>query len=157
MKKLIIIIITSYLIQVTAHYWLADYYYTQGGKLNLERAVELSPNEAIYRTKLAQEYVGSSPQLVEEQLNLAIELSPKNIKLLKQVAKIQNDIGQPEASLNTYKIAASLAPTDAQTWYSLALAYVKVGNVGKSKKTLEKTLELKPNYEMAQKLMGYLK
>jgi Tfp pilus assembly protein PilF len=45
-----------------------------------------------------------------------------------------------------------LAPTDAKTFYTLALAWARAGEMEKATEILEKTIEMKPNYEKAKNL-----
>lgn len=152
MKKLIVILTTSYLLLATAKYWLADYFYAKEDVASLEKAVALSPAEAIYHDKLATEYAQFAPELAAAELEKSINLSPRNVKLLKSAASTYDDMGNQEKALEIYQKLSELAPTDAQVWYQLALTYAKLKNFDESKAILAKVLVIKPDYELARKL-----
>ena len=46
--------------------------------------------------------------------------------------------------------AVALAPSDAKLFYNLALSYGRLGDYNKAIQTLEKTIEMKPNYKEAR-------
>lgn len=152
MKRAAVIITCGYLLVTTAKYWLADYYFAQGGIDNLKKAIALSPNEAVYHDRLAAEYSQFAPELAASELKKAISLSPRNTKILKSAASIYSDLGEDQKSLEIYNRLTELAPTDAQVWYQLALTHAKLKNFDKSLEILEKVLALKPDYELALKL-----
>jgi tetratricopeptide (TPR) repeat protein len=43
-----------------------------------------------------------------------------------------------------------LAPTDAKLWYNLGLTYARMGQLDAARETIEKTIEMKPDYERAR-------
>jgi len=146
-QKSLIISISSlvfFILAIIFKYWLADYYYTKG---DYKKAVYLSPGEALFRLAFAKSQ--SNPEELEKAMNLA----PRNVQLLKQIASAFDDLGKTEKSLETYIKITNLAPTDAQTFYNTALAYTKLGKYEEAKTMLKKTLKMKPNYQKAQDLM----
>ena len=143
----------------SVRYWLADYYYAQG---DIPKAVSLAPNEPLYRLELAQTY-GSlgNTALAEEELNFVLKTSPRNIKLLKMTASAYGDLGETDQKnyqkeQEVLKLIITLAPTDPQPVYNLALSYAKSGNRKETIKLLRKVLNLKPDYEKARELLGRL-
>ena len=149
-QKSLIISLSSLVFIILAvifRYWLADYYYTKG---DYKKAVYLSPGEALFRLAFAKSQ--SNP----EELEKAINLAPRNVQLLKQIASAFDDLGKTEKSLETYIKITKLAPTDAQTFYNTALVYTKLGKYEEAKTMLEKTLKMKPDYKKAQDLMKLL-
>lgn len=155
--QVFILIVVVYLEVSLGGYWLADYYYAKGDVLSLERAVLLSPGEAVYRAKLGAEYAGISRQLAEKELEISAGLSPRNVKLLKDIALTYDDMGRAELSLALYQELVLHAPTDVQVWYQLALTQTKLGKIADARKALEQALVMKPDYETAKKLYDYIK
>lgn len=154
--------VTGYLLARALIYWSADFLYARGGITNTEFAVLLNPNEAVYHTQLAEEYAKDKEQIpAYNEARAAEALSPRNVKVLKQVAGVYSDLAQSNRSflVNENEILlrlTKLAPTDAYVYYQLSLSYAKMEKMDKAQETLAKTLELKPDYKLAQQLQKYL-
>ena len=88
-------------------------------------------------------------------------LSPNNIIVLRRVANAYLLISDLD---NTYKKTAqdtadkivSLAPTDPQSYLTLAKIQAGIGNNQKAKKAVETALQLKPDYTEALELLDQL-
>ncbi|KKQ37717.1 MAG: hypothetical protein US53_C0011G0002 [Candidatus Woesebacteria bacterium GW2011_GWA1_37_7] len=174
-----------YVLFIISKYWYADYIYATGkgyselgnitdSRRYLEKAVKLSPKEALYWSELAQldakiavgfaqegnnqfsnQYLTSS--LIES--DSAIRLSPANVNLKREKANnlltmsaIQTELLN-QASI-TLEEAVKQAPSDAKLWYNLALTYVRIGESEKGKNMLLKVIDMKPNYRNAHYALG---
>ncbi len=135
----------------------------------LTELVKTTPNEPVYWDELADTMstlainsaenkdIEMTRQLASSAIadgNLAITLSPANVNLKRKQASRLISISAVDQNylLNAKNIleqAIVQAPTDARIFYNLGLAYLRTGDYDKAIKTLEKTVELKPDYEKA--------
>jgi tetratricopeptide (TPR) repeat protein len=152
MQKALMIGILALAVWLTisvGRYWWADYCYAHG---RYEEAVKLSPKEPLYRVALER------PQEIER----AVAMSPRNIKLLEMAAQAYLDLGEEDKTyfLEAIKIQErliELAPTYAKFYYNLGVSYLQVGNTNKGKEMLTRAVALKPDYEKAEKLLGIIR
>ncbi len=140
---------TGYLLIALVRYVLADYFYSQK---DYERAIALS-SEPLYKIGYAAQLPSNAVSLLEK----ASSASPRNIKLLKSISLTYSDLAEnnPEYLGRENEVLMrlrQLAPTDPWVTYQLTLNYLKLGHKELAKKTLLKTLELKPDYEKAKSL-----
>ncbi len=160
----ILVVITlfamTYSLYAICKYWYADLLYAKKDVLFLEKAVKISPREAIFHNQLALGYadLGIVPATIAES-NRAIALSPANVNLLRSQAGIylKLAISDPKylgSAKNTLILASQKAPTDAKLLYNLALIYMRTNETDKSIGLLEKTIEMKPNYKEAKDLLN---
>lgn len=145
---LVIIGIMSWLLILVGQYWRADYFYAQG---DYEKAIRLSPKEPLYRVAAG----------FPEDLETAVKMAPRNIKVLEMAAGAYSDLGEKDRkyylkAIEIQERLTTLAPTYAKFYYSLGLNYLFVGNTTKATEALQHSLELKPNYEKAEQLIGIL-
>jgi predicted Zn-dependent protease len=160
--KICLILIASYLILSVARYWTADLLYAKGGLPGTRLAIIFSPNEAVYHIQLARLYTESKDlPLADFEAKKVLSLSPRNVKLLKELSNVYSDLAQNNkaflVSENELLLKLTgLAPTDAYVYYQLSLSYAKLGKIDSAKQTLTKTLELKSDYDLAQKLYQFL-
>ena len=148
--------------------------YANQGLENLQTAAKLRPKEALYHNQLADAYSkiavalkqqnqsSSSAQFKQaalEESALTLKLNPRHLNFHKARARIlitllpidPSLLAKAEESLIT---AINLAPTDAKLMYNLALIEISGDQVEKGMETLEKTIEMKPNYEAARMALG---
>ena len=100
-----------------------------------------------------------------------LKQSPYNIIYLRTQAKnyylyyqVTNDIVDLQKSIDASEKVIKIAPTDAQSYYQLALYYWIAGNETKEKdgyltkanETIIQSLNLRPNYIEAKELLGEL-
>lgn len=143
---------------------------TQEGLAHLQRAVQLKPREALFHDKLAntysqlalayyqQEATPSASTFKEAALKeaaLTQELNPRHLNFYKSHARILIQLSSLDPSLlekaaQILRVGISLAPTDAKLLYNLALVQLELGDKAAGLATLEKALELKPNYLRVQ-------
>lgn len=108
-----------------------------------------------------QNTVSSLTKTAIETAQLSQNLSPNNLIVQRRVANIYlliasyNKDYQPKA-LEVGQNLIKLAPTDPQSYYSLAKIQVGIGKEDDAKETLVKTLELKPDYQEAKELFQQL-
>ncbi len=173
-----ILLFTIYGLLFTARLWQADYLYNlgknqskakqlQAGWQNLNRAVQLSPNEPVFRNDLAEteaQLATAYPEFIDKAVknaNLVINQNPVSLNFWRSRVKIfltlaivdQNYYNQ---ALEAFDRALALAPTDAKLTYNLGLVYSQLGQTGLTEQLLVKTIDLKPNYEAARNSLGSL-
>ncbi len=177
----VLAIIGVYLLVLIGKYWYADFMYAKGqterksGYLedsftHLQKAINLSPNEAIFQDEMAQTegliaiYLAENNQQDKAdtfaKIALAtsgnsIMLSSKNVNLLRSRANLLIKLTEVDPNYivdakNTLVEAIKLAPTDAKLYYNLALTQVRTGEVDTAINTLRKTIEMKSDYKDAR-------
>lgn len=132
----------------------------------LTKAVKYSKNEAIFWDELSLSSSKLAFAASEEgntnlalslansaiaESNKALSLSANNVNIRRDRANVFINLSAINQrylidSVNTLKSAVELAPTEAKIWFSLGMAYVRVGDFNNAVETFLKTLELKPNY-----------
>jgi len=137
---------------------------------NLQDAVMLNPGEPFYQSELAeaaaslavavlkQDEATLSAELVDlavSSSNKALEITPYHLNFWKNRTRVFYTLAEIDESYNQQALAAllqatELAPTDAKIFYNLGVLYAKLSQDETAIKTLEKTVELKPNYETAR-------
>ena len=177
---LVVIMILVMVFRQIAGYWYADYLYARGKAHNdvanysrahehLLQAIELSPNESVFWEELAQSSMGIAVSLFESENELyrefltgaaresqrAVDLSPRNVNSLRKKANILINLSPLEPSFlplatRALEKAVDLAPTEAKLHYNLALGQLRGGDANASLETLEKTIEMKPDYANAR-------
>lgn len=155
---------------------LADAGYVSQALPDFNKAIRLMPAEPLFHDGLAdtaakialvlsqQAATDSARQFQDLALAesaLALKLSPVNlnfhksrIRVLFFLAQIDPDF-YPQA-LDAIRQAISLAPTDAKLRYNLAILEQELGQTATAKLTLQKTLELKPDYAAARQALEQL-
>lgn len=150
-------------------YWYADYLYNYGknynsaGKPNvgigyLETATSLEPNQAIYHNELATSYAlyaktdKKFADLADIETQKALAISPGNLNVVRtqfgiyiRLSEVDNNyLTKAKTALDK---AITMAPNDPKLFYNLGLMYARTGQFDQAKKILEKTIELKPDYD----------
>lgn len=174
------LLLAGFFLWRVGQYWSADRLFALGEKLNkagesnqafghLQKAIALRP-EPIYHDELGlvsaslaviafnQEQATLSAQLTELALkssNQALKSDPYNLNFWKNRTRLfytlaENDPQYTQSALDSLLTAAKLAPTDAKIQYNLALVYAKLEQEETAIKTLEQTIDLKPNYDHAR-------
>ena len=171
-QKILLLIVGSCVLFVVfgiAKYWYADFLYEKGKQsldhdlksslIYLAKAIEISPNEAIFHAKLAESYsktgITELTDFTLEEIDKAILLSPYNlnIKRVKYNILLELSLTDKKYGLQTVPLLiqmASLAPTDAKINYNLGISYQRVGGSTQAIEVLEKVTGLKPNYRNAR-------
>jgi len=175
-----LILTTMFFVLRLGQYWLADARFALGEKLSkggqtdqafmkLQEAIRFRP-EPAYRDELGittaslavaafqQEQATLSAQLSElaiKQSDLALKVSPYNVNFWKNRTRLFYSLSEIDAKYNQEALkslirASELAPTDAKIAYNLGVLYSKLGQEETAIQILEKTVELKPNYDQAR-------
>lgn len=136
----------------------------------LRESTNLVPGEALFHDQLAQAYAEiavtldqqGSPEdaaAFEEAAILAsqrtLTLNPVHNNFYKSQARTyiilaSLDESYLEQSLAILEAASQIAPTDAKVWYNIALLQISLDRQQEAIETLQKTIDLKPNYEQAR-------
>lgn len=136
----------------------------------LQKAIKIRPGEPIYHDGLGlaaadlavaafqQEQSTLSAQLIQlaiSESDKALKISPYNLNFWKNRTRIFYKLSEIDEKYNQDALTsllngAKLAPTDAKIQYNLGVLYAKIGQEETAIKTLEKTIELKPNYDQAR-------
>jgi len=137
---------------------------------HLQQAIALYPNEPFYYDELSlssanlavlafqQNEATFSAELIESAINASdqtLELNPYHINFWKNRARLFYVLAEIDENYNQQAVdalleAAELAPTDVKVFYNLGLMYAQIGEDETAIQTLEKTIELKPNYRNAR-------
>lgn len=173
-KTVIVFVLCSvlYVLFAMGKYWYADIYFNKGRQLNLQnqpaaafkslqKAISLSPHEALYHNEISQiatNLITVSPEFINlaiAESDRSLALSPTNLNILRNRATLFLRLAQFEPKyLENAKetlITASLkAPTDAKIFYNLALVLVRTGETEQALTTFQKAIELKANYKEAR-------
>jgi|APSaa5957512576_1039674.scaffolds.fasta_scaffold01987_8 putative inorganic carbon (hco3(-)) transporter len=148
--------------------------YANEGLEKLQAAIKLRPKEALFHDQLANAYSkvavaleqqgqsDSSTQFEKaalEESALTLQLNPRHLNFYKSRTRILITLAAIDPSLliqarETLVEAIKLAPTDAKLMYNLGLIEISSDQVETGIKTLEKTVEMKPNYEAARVALG---
>lgn len=136
----------------------------------LIKAIKLSPKEAVFWDELSQTDTNIAVALFEakekdkaqefvqaalSETGTATFLSPRNINLKRNQASLfiklsAVDSTYLEKARDTLLDAVTYAPTEAKLFYNLGLTYLRLGDYNNAVKTLEKTINMKPNYRDAR-------
>ncbi len=179
-------LISVYLLFFIAKMWRADRFFTLGRNLiqqnqvqtgftYLEKSVQLSPYEPLFRSEYGEglaklaylikdQNATQAAQLAQAAINqsdLVLQANPVHLNYWKSRIKIflvlslinpQYQTGALDANIK----AIELAPTDAKLYYNLGLIYNQLGQTGLAEQTLKQAIELKPNYETAREQLEKL-
>lgn len=133
-------------------------------------AIKKSPNEANFYDNLSNDYAKlaielartdqatASAQLINEAIrssDLAIKNNNRNLNFYKTRSRVFITLAQIDSNyLNeaqrTLEQAIALSPTDPKLLYTQAIIELSNNNIETGYLMVEKTLELKPNYEKAR-------
>ncbi len=169
---IIILLFTFYFLLFTLRYWYADFLFSKGKKHLtkeqplaamefFEKAVRLNPGEPLFRNELSvasSQMASINPELVGfaiSQSDQALQISPYHLNYWKSRVKMfyclaHIDERYYQNALETLLATRTIAPTDAKITYNLAVLYYYLGEKEKAIQTMEETLELKPNYDLAR-------
>ena len=173
-----VILVGLFLIVAIFTTWIADYFYNSGQTTmndnesyqSYKIASTLRPDEPLFKANLGlatinlaakEENAEKRKEKITEgfkYLNGATDIAPGNIAIWQiELQAIYNlSAKEPAYTSQTVKTAekiSSLAPNAADIQYSLAEIYIFANQPREAQKQLEKTVELKFNYEDAWNLL----
>lgn len=174
-------IIACFLLVSISRYWYADVLYNKANGLGksgnlidsvkkINSAIKLSGKEAVFHDELAsrladiaivyksQENNETALRFSEnaiQEINIAENLSPKNLNIIRNKARIAIILSEinPSYILEAKKSlikGIEMAPTEAKLYQNLSLTYYRIGDVESALEILRKTIELKANYKDAR-------
>ncbi|MEK7497481.1 MAG: tetratricopeptide repeat protein [Patescibacteria group bacterium] len=177
----IVLLTTGLCLFAIYRYWLADYKYAEAktkiqngyvidGISDYENVIKLSPNEALYKSKLGTTYSDLAKYFAEnDELDKATasakiavffteeakRLSPRNFVIGQErvISYSQLVSTDPKYLTNTIVELQSLAvwaPTYPKIYYRLGLAYKDIGQTDLAIQNFKKAIELKPDYNDAK-------
>jgi tetratricopeptide (TPR) repeat protein len=118
-----------------SHKQLGDY---RSARIYFEEALRLDPNNSLARTNLASLSQTNSPQNQNSSASNSFhDLYDKGFKLSKA--------GNYRESLDAFKEALKINPTDAETYYAIGLNYEQLGNHQEAIAYYKEAVRFKPN------------
>lgn len=176
-KLLALSLLTLLLLYSVYSYWLADYEYAKA-KAELEQglvteaikhfgeASKISPNEAIYKSKLGLTYSNiakyfannkdpqkatASAEVSAVYIEEAKALSPRNFLVSQERATSYSQLvaADPDYIINTIQTLEELipyAPTYPKIYYRLGVSYLLINEIELATTNIKKAIELKPDY-----------
>jgi tetratricopeptide (TPR) repeat protein len=85
-------------------------------------------------------------------LKQALTIEPKHRLGLLNLAQCYADLGMKYNASRTLDDMIKLYPDDAHVWYNRALMYYDQGHKENARRCVKKSLEYKPDYELAMNL-----
>ena len=120
----------------------------------LDRASWLGRDSAKERRKVARQlFAAQQPELAIAHYRRAIELDP-NASYLGELAFIQNQVGEVDMAVETYRRGRELEPDHPGLLLHLARAELAVGRPEAAVRTLERLSELKPDFAEGQSALA---
>jgi len=184
---LCLLLIMAHLLLSLFTIWQADYHFALGeaySKANspgkaveyLQRAILLSPKEAIFYDELADSYASMAvefyeagdleaskqfSQLAIETSDKTIELNPHHFNFFQTRATIFSKLAQIddqylEEAKEAFVATSMLSPTHPKPIYHQAIIEWIQGDSDQSIVTIKKAIELKPNYHNARYQLGQI-
>ncbi len=172
------ILLAGFFLNKLANYWLADVAFAAGENATLttdpqtslakyRQAVNLSPvPQPLYYIKLANaaadlaatsqdpQFSADYSQLAVTATQIALTLNQVNVHYWATASEIYLKLSLTnsdylQSALQAAQIAANLAPTDPETNFQLAFTQRLAGFEASAAATLQKLIELKPDYQKA--------
>lgn len=180
-------LITIHLLVSITSIWQADYFFTKGkiliqaseyqsGVDYLQKAILLSPKEALFYDELANTYASiaveflqlDNLELAKEFTDLAIKTSNKTLELnsvhlnfyqtrasiFSKLALV--DISYLENARETLLTAQKIAPTHPKLIFHQGKIELSMGKQEEAIVTIKKAIKLKPNYHEARYKLGQI-
>lgn len=169
----LVIAVSLTMIYLLFRYWQADIHYATGKKYQaigdsktaynqLSQAINLNPNEANFYAEIAKvAYIVGRTEESDKYADKALNLSPHNVSVHKQVANTYSNLSKIDNSfaakeLRILEKLLELAPTDPSGHYKFASLMARTGNVELAIEKLKETIQMKPDYKLANILLAYL-
>lgn len=111
----------------------------------LKRVVELQPSKRGPRLELADVLLASGNKSeAAAQMQEAARLSPDDAALWLRLSRLQQDLGDQKALIQTYKRLAALKPNQPDLLYNMAIISLEMENLPDALKYLDDALGAKP-------------
>lgn len=148
----------------------------QAGVENLQKAVLLAPNEALFYDELADSYAKIAvrffetketemaqqyAQLAQATSEQALTLNPFHLNFYRSQSSIYSQLSVVderflELSKQTLIQAQAMAPTDPKLVFQQGLLELTAGDKLLAIATIERAVEMKPNYHQARYRLGLI-
>jgi type IV pilus biogenesis/stability protein PilW len=149
--------------RANAHYQFALRLYEQGQVRNalaqMLSAVELEPNNAVYRNSLGFVYFSLGEyDLARENYDKAIRLDPAFTEVRVNLALVESEQGRYAQAEADYRraLADPAYPTPEKVYVNWALTLRKRGDLAGAETMIRKSLEASPRYPRAHFELGRL-
>jgi len=134
--------------------YLANIYFKKG---DLENAVKYNPNIDRYHGELALRYLQNNQNIEAiSEAEKSIQSNALNADNYRVLAMVMANIDQNK-TLSALDKAIELEPTNPKIYLEKAKYLIKINDIEKAKEMLQKTLDLKPNYEEAKTILESIK
>jgi hypothetical protein len=121
------------------------------GAAELNRAIELDPGNAEYHLRLARlalySVANASPELAQEHLSRAAELSPRNVQVWLELSAAYGFQGDTEKAESYLRRADILAPQIPAIQWVVGNFFLLQGNIDQAFKHLRSTLNGSHKYD----------
>lgn len=120
----------------------------------LEKAVKAHPEAIAAREGLVRYYLAKNDKA--KALNLAkeaVSANPDNIQALALLASVQTATGAKADSIAGFKSLVEKNPKSPPAYMQLAIAQLADNQMGPARVNLNKAIELKPDYQIAQDML----
>jgi tetratricopeptide (TPR) repeat protein len=112
----------------------------------LEKAVELEPDNLDARIELARSYFSmGQTELAEKSLHEVLSLEPQDPWASRELGAIYLDTGRGHQAVEHLKAALACWPQDPDVMLDLAVAYIQIGFFEEAEKLLLRLIEIEPN------------
>jgi len=140
-----VLIINFYLLFIIYNYWKSDVYFNSS---QFEKALAITPTEPNFISKLAL-----SDGNIETAFK-ALKLNPYNQNTRRIL--ISNLVNSNNLEQAEYIILDGIdkSPNDPKLYYQLGILQLKLGTEKEAIESLEKAVELKPNYKEGRFALG---
>ncbi len=181
--KILIMLLGIFLLLSTLGYWVGDYFYNQSfGAKSYQKAISylristaVAAYEPTFKSELASNLAslagtlneddGNSAEVLESEaearklINNLTKAHPNNTALWQDKRRIDYTLSKINPAENaelikTIERLQTLAPTDANIQYNLALNYLYMDKNAHAAKLLEKVVSLKSDYREAVLLLA---
>ena len=120
-----------------------------------QAVVEAKPNDSGAHESLGTAYALTRRlSLAKAEYERALKLDPSSVKVRKQLAVLEVQLGHPEAAVQLLTEAAQRSPRDAQVFFQLGVLLQTMGKAEQAVPQLQKAAALQPGFAPALQALG---
>lgn len=116
----------------------------------------VEPHAILALVYSAQGKTDEARKEYETALKNASKLEPKNIEIYKSLGEFYISQKRYKEAEDTYKLIVDLSGQDSQAYFYLASIYDEIGDRQQAVNSLQKAIELSPDYHEALNYLGYI-
>ncbi len=121
----------------------------------LQHVIQARPNDSAAHEALGTAYaLARRLSLAQKEYARALQLNPSSVKLRKQLAVVDVEIGNSEAAVKLLQEAGQRSPRDVQTFLELGVLYQQMGKDKEALPQLQRAAELDPNHAGIMQALG---